>query len=451
MVKNTYYKRLFLIFFFTYFSISIANIYVVTFIPFYFLEVINVNRSSLAFIRLLISVPLLLPIFTGFLYDRYITNVKRLNLIFSIFFTVSFLIFIVDPQNLSFFGAFYVVNLISQFMIRGGMTKIFMALTITNKPHYTESIREFRIQVKNNFLLILNIGSIFGSTLTAIASICISNLREQSDWNMFFLCGFLFSLPIFISSMIFQKIKLPCLNLVSKIPTVRGKTKMRKRIKIKALYKFIPIFLLYMTFFLNDSSLLNMIYLSWFSERFGDVFIRTVFIFLPVSYVLMMIGNLFVARYLNKLRTLKKMSPESLFCIIGILCKSFLILLVILSANPFIVFFLFFILLPFLGSLETLSLASTAQKISQEGKHPTLRMQFISTANSLASMIFSPIGLILSTIVSINHIFFIQLVFYGFSLIPILLLSRGAEKTKRRKRKPPNLVLLEEFKELKKR
>ncbi|MHA1105900.1 MAG: hypothetical protein ACTSPN_09320 [Promethearchaeota archaeon] len=413
-----------------------------TFIPFYFLEVINVDRSSLAFIKFLTSVPLFLPIFTGYLYDRYITNVKKLNLIFSTFFTISFLVFLIDPKNLIFFGVFYSINLISQFMIRGGMTKIFMALTITNKPHYPESIREFRIRRKNKFLLILNIGSILGSTLTAIVSIFISNLREQSDWNVFFLCGFLFSLPIFISSMIFQKIKLPCIDPGSKLPITMEKTFLKKRVNMWKVFPiFIPIILLYVSFFLTDASMVNMLYMSWFSVRFGDEFIRMAFIFFPVSYLIMMGGNLLVIRFLNNFRNQmkkktkkkKRMEPEVLFFFMGISSQSVVVLLVVLVKNPIAVFFLYFTLLPLLGPIETLSKASMSQKISQDGKHPTARMQFLSTTNTLASMIFSPIGLLLSTIVSIDYIVFVHLVFYSLSFVPFLLSSRIAEKNKIKK------------------
>ncbi|MHA1671123.1 MAG: hypothetical protein ACTSV5_11195 [Promethearchaeota archaeon] len=472
-----------------------------TFIPFYFLEVVNVDRSSLAFIKFFTSVPLLLPIFTGYLYDRYITNVKRLNLIFSTFFTLSFLVFLLDPQNLFFFGGFYSINLISQFMIRGGMTKIFMALTITNKPHYTESIREFRIRRKNKFLLILNIGSILGSTLTAIVTMFISNLREQADWNVFFLCGFIFSLPIIISSMMFQKLKLPCIDPGSKIPIIKEKLKFKKRTNILKLFPgFLPIILLYVSFFLTDASLVSMLYMSWFSIRFGDEFIRIAFIFFPVSYVLMMSGNLLVVRFLNKLRTPKemrqlenrckkirkhiiqfnrfvnerlislkkdydliakdfikkykkkeRMDSEVLFFFIGISSQTVVILLVIIVKNPIVVFILYFIILPFLGPIETLSKASMSQKMSQEGKHPTLRMQFLTTAYTLGSMIFSPIGLILSTLVSINIIFYVHLIFYGFSFVPFLLSSKIAEKNRIKKERLTNIILLEKIEAIEKK
>ena len=266
MINNkNYYKVLFSIFFLTYFSISVANFYVMTFIPFYFLEVINVNRSSLAFIKALTSIPLLLPIFTGYLYDRYSNNVKRLNIIFSSLFTISFLVFLIDPQNLALFGGFYTINLVSQFMIRGGMTKVFMELTKTNKTHYTEPIKYYRIQRKNKFLLIMNVGSILGSTFTAIVSIFISDLRDYSDWNVFFLFGFIFSVPIIISSILFQKIKIPSIEICNNLPRIKGKLSIdKKNIHLQGFSKLLPLIFLYLCFFMTDASLVSMLYMSWF-------------------------------------------------------------------------------------------------------------------------------------------------------------------------------------------
>ena len=180
-------KRNYISFFIIYFTLSIIQIYLAVYLPLYLLNIRLVVRSELAFIQVLAFSVLFLDPVLGFSFDKYVKN-KKIIISFSILlFLISFFVSIFSSNYLPIFGIFFALNLLSQSIIKVGVSKMIIDL----------SANEI---IKDNNLVAINISSNIGSFIPSIVFLFVlSDLFDLNHWNMFFLIGVLSSLPMLLS------------------------------------------------------------------------------------------------------------------------------------------------------------------------------------------------------------------------------------------------------------
>ena len=175
-------KRNYIGFFIIYFTLSIIQIYLAVYLPLYLLNIRSVVRSELAFIQILAFSVLFIDPVLGFSFDKFVKN-KKIIISFSIlFFLISFFVsiyFVSIFNYLPIFGFFLALNLLSQGIIKVGISKMIIDL----------SANEI---IKDNNLVTINISSNIGSFIPSIVFLFVlSDLFDLNHWNMFFLIGVL--------------------------------------------------------------------------------------------------------------------------------------------------------------------------------------------------------------------------------------------------------------------
>ena len=191
--KRSVKKSNYIGFFFLYFAISVIRIYLVVYLPVFLLNILFIDRSQLAFIQVFVYLVTFSGPLLGYLFDRYSKKKKLILLSSSVLFLVSFLLSVFGGRNLGIFGLFLALNLLSQEIIKVGISKLII-------DHSSSE------GVKDSNLAAINISSKVGSFIPSLVFLLtVSDIFNVNQWNGFFFIGFLSSLPIVLSTILLRE------------------------------------------------------------------------------------------------------------------------------------------------------------------------------------------------------------------------------------------------------
>lgn len=426
--KKKDYKRLnYIGFFFLYFAISIIRIYLVVYIPVFLLEILNVDTNHLAFIQVFVYLVTFSGPLLGFLLDRYSKNKKLIISISSIIFLGSFLLSSFGMSNLGVFGLFLAINLLSQEIVKVGVSKIILEQMDTRK---------------DGNLTAINISSNIGSFIPSIVFLfTVTNIFNVNQWYVFFFFGFLCSLPIILSLILMRE------NAIEP----EGSSEDFDQVTISSgrtsLFNFMLLFLSYLLIW--SDKLYQFPFSSWILTKFGEEGFNIYSLFYIVLILLNIGGWIIGQRISSKTnkKIKKKMSKnrfesdiygsnqeEILFRVklsnrkrvISITVGIYIVLTFTMAFSDFIFLMVIQGIIQVIAGVMMLNYVSLMMAISNNGKYKTFKFQCLKIAYAFSCVIFIPLGTYFSAFIKIE----VLIITVGFltiiSLIPLAFLRTRA-------------------------
>jgi hypothetical protein len=231
------------------------------------------------------------------------------------------------------------------------------------------------------------------------------NLYSIQFWNFFFVGGLIVSILLIVIGMLvltkflFIPHEYEDNNQISSSFKEKKTPNKKKKLMVT----------MYFSYFLGSSdAIFILLFSSWVWDKFGE----SQFILYSSIYFIFILGEFlgnFVARFLCK-----KYEKRSIM-FSGIFLYNFLMICLIFSSFPIVLMIKF--LLFFTASIANFTYTSFTASITINEKWKTFKYQLLNTFGSLASIIFIPIGTILSAfikfevLVSISSIFFVMACF----------------------------------------
>ena len=399
-------KRNYISFFIIYFTLSIIQIYLAVYLPLYLLNIRLVVRSELAFIQVLAFSVLFLDPILGFSFDKYVKN-KKIIISFSILlFLISFfvLILFVSIYNyLPIFGIFLALNLLSQGIIKVGISKMIIDL----------SANEI---IKDNNLVTINISSNIGSFIPSIVFLFVlSDLFDLNHWNMFFLIGVLSSLPMLLSIIFLKDFG----NSFQKIKELQNEVMNSPKLSP---FNFILLFLSYLLIW--SDKLYQFPFSSWILTKFG----QQSFNLYSISYIVFVLLN--ISGWIIGQKISKKISAlDSTFKIkkrkeiIIITVGIYIFLTFVMAFSDFFLMMMIQAIIQILAGIFMLNYISLMITIANNGKHKTFTFQCLKLAYAFSCVIFIPLGTYFSAFVPIETLILIAGILSTLALAPLILLK----------------------------
>ena len=396
-------NRIYFGFFLIYFTLSIFDAYFIIYIPLYYLNILNVNRIELAFIQGLTYLTLFVTPFLGFLYDKYIKKEIQSKIILyisCISLCSCFLIFILYKEILILYGIFVFVYFFSKSMIRTVMSGLYLKIVGDSRG------------IKLIFITLVNLASILGYLgISLLFHFNVLSIFTLSHWDSFFILGSFLSFPIIMIIFIFGKgIRLYAIKLKNKDPSKNheiDKTPMRF-----SQSKIIIMVIMYIAFILASSDLIYTYPLSsWILDKFTETGFR-IYSSLYFVFIIGQIIGLYSAKFLCKKFNEKSIILVSLY--------SYIPLLFLLTISNFPLFMVLNFSLFILGYIIIVSYTSFITDFSSSSKYKTFKFQFLQTYSVVASIIFTPLGIILYDFIIVETLMVIACVLIGISGLLIL-------------------------------
>ncbi len=358
MVNLNTFKRNYLIYFYAYFIAQVIYIYLNVYLPIYFFNVLNVNRIQLAFVQIFsYSALFLKPIFAVYL-DKEQFKRKRIIILSAFGIIISFIFFILNANLLVIFGIFLGINFAFISLMDVAIDKIVIENSTSEK-------------IKDNNILCTQLGSISGAVLpNLIFLMIITDEYSLAIWNQFFLIGIISIIPL--------------LFIVFLLKDVNIEKKKVEKLEENPV-KIISIVLMCLFIFLIYADKLYEYPLEpWALNALGMENIGLFSILMIIFIILNIIGIIFAGIFS------KKYDRKKIIIISSIASG------VLLIIAPFTNIFIFFILVGIIQILAGFLLINMISMIIDLSQKKVLYFQVMASFKALASVIFVPMGTLLS-------------------------------------------------------
>ena len=389
-------RKMFGIFFLVYFTLGVFEAYFGLYIPLFYYEILAINRHELAFIQFFGYLSLIITPIVAYIFDAHIKS-ERNHKIFVylcvILLCSCFSIFLINKNILTLYGIFLGVYFLSRMFIRTIMSKIFLTLSVESP------------KIKHHMILIVNGARGVSFLLVSLFfDFIIKNIYSLPQWEMFFMVGWMLALPL-LSIILFLRNNI--------IFSEKGLKNNNKDIKIKNIKKTSQkrviwfVIFLYIAFFLASSDLIFLsLVSSWVLTRYNEFSLRVFFSLYYVISIFALLGYYIASKIAKRI--------SNIF-LLFIFCCFYLFFLVLLPFSNFPTFLVIQCGLAFAGYIANYMYVSIAQTISVNTRYKTFVYQLILTCQSIANIVFAPIGTSLSVFLSVEMLIFISSIFLAFS------------------------------------
>ncbi|MFX1365147.1 MAG: MFS transporter [Promethearchaeota archaeon] len=386
-----------------YFIISLIEIYVIVYIPLFHFDVLNVNRLNLSLIQFFSYLVLFsFPAF-GFFFDKYSIHKKIIIIIFSFLLFLGFLVFILFSQSLFSYSIFLILFLISQAVIRTGMSKLLLE-TPDKKS-------------ERNIIILINSSSSIGILFSSfLFRFCVQKIDSIHFWNIFFVVGWLISSPLLLIFLFMRK------TLLKEPNQYPSKIIFRHQNNLEDFSPFFMIFTFLAYFFLWSDKLIAYPFSSYILSRFGKIGFIIYSDFYVIFTVLNITGFYLARKLLNKIDSKKNpglIQNKKILQIIFYITLIYILNLISLLFSNFILLIFSYLIIYFLGGLFVVLYTSIFLQISRAGKNENLRYWIMLLSSNLASISFLPLGTYLSQYLSMEILIIIVICLTLLSFILI--------------------------------
>ena len=232
----------------------------------------------------------------------------------------------------------------------------------------------------------------------------IKDVYSLLQWELFFMIGWLLTLPLLSivlflrNNTIFKKIELK--NKKLDVKSEETNKKFQSGVLIFGIFLFV-------SFFLASSDLIFLsLVSSWVFNRYNESSLRFYFAFYYVITIFSLLGYLFASRIAKK---------RSNILLLFTFCCFYLFFLVLLPFSNFPMFLLIQCGLAFAGYIANYMYVSIAQTISVNTRYKTFVYQILVMSQSIANIVFTPIGTSLSAFISVEMLIFLSSILFAFS------------------------------------
>ena len=389
-------KKIYGIFFLVYFTLGVFEAYFGLYIPLFYYEILAVNRNNLAFIQFFGYLSLIITPLIAYIFDAHIEserNHKIFVFLCSILLCSCFSIFLINKNILLLYGIFLGVYFLSRMFIRTVMSKIFLTLSAESP------------KIKHHMILIVNgARGVSFLLLSLFFDFIIKNIYSLPQWELFFMIGWMLTLPL-LSIVLFLRNNTIFSDLISKYSNKNIESKSIKKKSQKRVFCF-AIFL-FIAFFLASSDLIFLsLVSSWVLTRYNESSLR---IFLSLYYIITifaLLGYYFGSRIAKRINNI---------FLLFIFCCFYLFFLVLLPFSNFPMFLVIQCGLAFTAYTANYMYVSIAQTISVNTRYKTFVYQILLMCQSIANIIFTPIGTSLSAFISVEILISLSSILMAFS------------------------------------
>lgn len=376
------------------FTINIMNIYLLIYLPLYFFDVLNIDRTELALTQLVSRSMLIFTIFLGYFFDKFSQKKKKIISFSAIILLASFLLFLLFRNIIFWYGLFLSIGLVTRMVIQVGMSKLMFDLVKLND------------NLKKNFILVFNASSSFGAFIpTILFSIIVVDFYSFPHWNTFFMTGWFLSLPIIFIYFLIKENDIKISETHNKEENTDSSSKIWLTI------------LVYISYFLFWGSYLFLYPLSsWITSNFG----QNAFKFYSSFYVIFFLFNLsgfFVAKRIYKKGNEKKIIIKGIFGIV--------ILFLVYPYVPFPIFFFLYSIEALIYGLVIPNFLHIIIDLSRRGKYENLKYQILQSSNYLGNAIFTSLGIFLSSHFSTTSLMVISAFLVLLASFPLMVKKNG--------------------------
>ena len=403
-------------FFLLYFALSVIRIYLVIYLPVFLLNILFIDRSQLAFIQIFVYLVMFSGPILGYLFDRYSKNKKLIIFSSSILFLASFLLSMFGGRNLGVFGLFLAMNLLTQEIIKVGISK----MIIDNSGNEG---------VKDSNLAAINISSNVGSFIPSIVFLfTVSDIFNVNQWNVFFFIGLLSSIPIIFATILLretanrpEKSSEHCENDIS--ISLGGNNTLN----------LILLFLSYLLIW--SDKLYQFPFSAWILTRFGEEGFN-MYSLLYIVLILLNIGGWIIGQRISNKENISKpdskddnqdsisyaLKLSNRKKIISITVGLYAVLTFLMAFSDFLFLMVIQGIIQVIAGVMMLNYTSLMMTISNNGKYKTFTFQCLKMSYALSCVIFIPIGTYFSAFIQIETLFITVGFLAMFSLIPLKLM-----------------------------
>ena len=389
-------RKICCIFFLVYFTLGVFEAYFGLYIPLYYYEILDVNRNDLAFIQFFGYLSLIITPIFAYILDAYIKS-ERNHKIFVylcvILLCSCFSIFLINKNLLLLYGIFLGVYFLSRMVIRTIMSKIFLTLSVESP------------KIKHHMILIAN-GATGVSFLVVslVFDFVLKDIYSLPQWELFFIIGWLLTIPLIFIVLLLKKHTIFREQGVKNINDAIISEKSHKKSQ-KGFFLFVVF--LFISFFLASSDLIFIsLVSSWIFTKFSEFSLRFYFNFYYVITICSLLGYYFASKIA------KRISNTSLFFIF---CCIYLFFTILLPFSNFPMFLAIQCGLAFAGYIANYLYVSIAQTISVNARYKTVVYQLLLMSQSIANIVFTPIGTSLSAFISVETLIFFSSILLAFS------------------------------------
>jgi len=378
-------KRNYFVYFYAYFAAQVIFIYVNVFLPVYFFHVLDINYTELAFIQIFAYSAFFIKPIIAIYFDR-IKSINKILIIVSSFGTLFSLIFLIIYLNvLIIFGIFLGINFAFISIIDTAIDKII----VSNSPDEKS---------KDRNALITQLGAIIGAIFpNVIFLIIFKDIYSIATWQLFYLIGILAIFPIIFMSFLLRKN-----TLIIEENINISESEINKK----------SIILISIILFLSYSHrIFEWTLEPWILSKYGEENFSLFLIFLIIIIIINAFGVILAGTISNRFSRKKIMILSSL---------SIGILFIIAPFTDMIMFFLILAIVQIFSGFIIINLISLMISTSHK---KVVYYQVMATFAILASVIFIPLGTILSVIISTEIIIVIAGALRILCIIPICLLE----------------------------
>jgi len=278
-------------------------------------------------------------------------------------------------------------------VIRTIMSKIFLTLSVESP------------KIKHQMILIVN-GATGVSFLVVslVFDFVLKDIYSLPQWELFFVIGWLLTIPLIFIVLLLKKHTIFREQGVKNINDAIISENPHKKSQ-KGFFLFVVF--LFISFFLASSDLIFIsLVSSWVFTKFSEFSLRFYFNFYYVINICSLLGYYFASKIAKRISNM---------LLLFIFCCFYLFFLILLPFSNFPVFLALQCGLAFTGYLANYMYVSISQTISVNTRYGTFVFQLLLMSQSIANIVFTPIGTSISTFISIEMLIFICSILFAFS------------------------------------
>ncbi|MFX0104039.1 MAG: MFS transporter [Candidatus Hodarchaeota archaeon] len=373
-------KKNYVIFSLVYFIISLIQTYVIVYIPLFHFDVLNIDRSNLALIQVFSYLVLVsFPAF-GFFFDKFSKYKTKIIFSFNFLLSLSYLIFVLYNQFLLSYAIFLAFYLISQAVIRTGMSKLLL-----ESPDKKS---------ERNIIILINTCSCIGILLPSILfKVFVKKIDFAGFWNNFFFVGWLITSPLLIILIFMRKsfFRESIQKFSTRTPEKQNYMKTFSELSI------IFIFLAY--FCIYSDKLIAYPFSSYIISRFGERGFSLYSDFYLIFIILNITGFYLANKLLKKIHFKEKhtfIQYKKILQNIVYLTSIYMFCFVMLLSSNIIIFLITHSMYYLISGIIVVLYATIFLQIARTGKNENLRYWIMSLSSNLASITLLPLGTFLS-------------------------------------------------------
>ena len=385
------------LFFFIYFATTAVYVYINTYLPVLFYNVLKVDLLILATIQFIsYSALFVKPIF-AIVSDNYsINNRKRKPyiIISGVFLALSFIVFTLNFTELIIFCVFLTIN----FAASSLMDVAVKGLIIDTSSS---------IKSKNRKIFLTKIGAGIGAMYPSITFLLfMDDIYSIESWSLFLSLSYIFLIPLLFLLFITKETKNNPNNI--NIPSENYQKSEQTVFINNSSFKVSFLSMCLFTFLLYGDKLFEYPLEPWIIEKFGENNFYLFSFFLIIGVFMNILGFVIGTFFI------KNFNRKNILTILTIFCGIIEILF------GFVDFFTFLILLGLIqifAGIISMNLISLIMDFAKNNK--VIYYQIIVSFFSLAVIIFVPLGTLLSNYIATEMIFIISGIILLSSIVPL--------------------------------